>query len=187
MIMANYPELTASTSKLRRMVYNNELIRLRRNLYIPVQNEINTLLVANYIISPSYVSGLTALWYYGIIPETVHEVFSMTTKRTKTFQNELGYFRYHNCSENNFYLGIETKTLNGQAFLVAGKEKAIIDYIETTPNLNLRYKRETLEWMENDMRMDTEELSSMNLNIFKQYMLNGKKTNMLSNIVKIFS
>jgi predicted transcriptional regulator of viral defense system len=40
-------------------------------------------LLANHILGPSYVSVDTALSYYGLIPERVHEIASMTTKASR--------------------------------------------------------------------------------------------------------
>lgn len=180
--------LSAPKAKVERLVGKGEWIRLRRNLYMPVNvNTFNNFLAANYMVSPSYVSGLTALSFHGIIPETVLDTISMTTAKPVTYNNPLGTFTYHHCSPEYFYVGICPTEILGNTVLLAGTEKALCDYIITTPNLNLRYMKETKVWLEEEMRMDMEELSAMDLSIIKQCSLVGKKQTMLSNIIKIFS
>lgn len=178
---------SSPNAKIERMTKQGELIRLRRNLYVDaVSGPVNSFLAANYILTPSYVSGLSALWYYGIIPEYVCDIISMTIKRGRTFNNKLGNFQYISCPKDYFPIGIEQMEQNGRKFLMASKEKALSDLILTTPNLNLRYKNETLVWLEDEMRMDTEILSKMNLNILIKCTETGRKRKMLEQIIKIF-
>lgn len=184
----SYEELVAPKAKVERLVHSNELIRLRRNLYVNANQETyNNYLAANYILAPSYVSGLSVLSYYDIIPETVVDTISMTTRKNVEFHNPLGTFTYRQCLPEYFFIGIETKDILNHNVLMAGIEKALCDHIVITPNLNLRYVRETQTWLEDEMRMDMDELSKMNLSIIAQCAESGIKKKMLTNIIKIFS
>ncbi len=187
LIAASLQGYTNPDAKIERMAKNGELIRLRRGLYMDTASgPVNAFLAANYILAPSYVSALSALWFYGIIPEYVYDTISMTTKRAVSFNNELGKFTYVSCPENYFSIGITKATLNGSTFLVAGKEKALSDLILMTPNLNLRYRKEIIVWLEDEMRMDMDILSKMNLDILEQCAETGRKKAMLNQIIKIF-
>ncbi len=50
--------------------------------------------VANRIYRPSYISLHTALSYYGMIPEAVLQITSVTTLKTKSFNNDFGEYSY---------------------------------------------------------------------------------------------
>ncbi len=187
LIAASLQDYTNPDAKIERMTKNGELIRLRRDLYMDTASgPVNAFLAANYILTPSYVSGLSALWFYGIIPEYVYDTISMTTKRAVSFNNELGRFSYVSCPKDYFPIGVTKATQNGNTFLIAGKEKALSDLILMTPNLNLRYRKEILNWLEEDMRMDMDILSEMNLDILGQCADTGRKRTMLTQIIKIF-
>lgn len=76
----------------------NKIIQLRRGLYSlsdPYRKAPLSLLhLANELYRPSYLSGIWALAYYGLIPEKVTTFTSVTTRVTRTFQNSLGLFTY---------------------------------------------------------------------------------------------
>lgn len=78
-----------------------KIIRLKRGLYVVSPKETGKLLsvelMANHIYGPSYVSMESALRYYGLIPETVHTIRSITTKRSRDFNNAIGRFEYIEC------------------------------------------------------------------------------------------
>lgn len=84
------------------------------------------------LYSPSYVSGDYALAYYGIIPETVQTITSMTTGSAREFATPIGNFAYFQHHTTDFFLGVENirDGQNGQNnFLIAGIEKAIYDKV----------------------------------------------------------
>ena len=74
------------------------IIRVKKGLYVfgpayarrPYSRE----LLANLIYGPSYVSLDYALQHYGLIPEQVHAVTSLTVSRAKRFQTPIGLFIY---------------------------------------------------------------------------------------------
>jgi len=62
------------------------IIRLKRGLYaladyLPIDE-----IIANKLRTPSYISLEYALSYYGVIPETVYEITSVTTKSARRFK-----------------------------------------------------------------------------------------------------
>ena len=82
--------------------------------------------VANKLYSPSYVSLDFALSYHGIIPETVYEITSVTTKATRRFETLGKIFSFRKIKKSAFTgYGIEKQ--GGLSFYIADAEKAFVD------------------------------------------------------------
>jgi hypothetical protein len=86
-------------------------------------------LAANHIFGPSSVSMESTLRYYGLIPEHVFTVQSMTMKHSRTFSNDLGRFKYRQCSDDYFPIGIRQDVMAKTAFPIATPEKALCNLI----------------------------------------------------------
>lgn len=109
--------------------------------------------VANRIYMPSYISLHSALSFYGMIPEEVVQLTSVTTLKTAKFENAFGTFHYQNVKTPLFF-GYEMKTMqNGRGLLFATPEKALLDLLY----LNPYYK--TVHDME-ELRLDEDFLQS---------------------------
>lgn len=67
-------------------------------------------LIANHLWGPSYISLETALAYWGLIPERVFEISSVTTKPTKTYDTKAGRFSYFHA--NIPYYSVRIKVMN---------------------------------------------------------------------------
>ena len=120
--------------KISRMIHTGELLQLRRGLYA-TQSDINPYCLAASIYGPSYISFETALSFYGLIPEAVHEIISATLKRPKEFENSFGRYRYHKLSKKVYSTGIERITEGGIPFLMASPTKALCDRIALEPGM----------------------------------------------------
>ena len=185
-----YPNIKAINKKISELERSDALVRLKRGLYVAspeiTNTPLSTELIANHLYSPSYVSCLTALRFYGLIPEGVFFTQSMTIKRGRSFDTKIGHFQYFTCSKEAFAIGVTMeKTSNNQQFLIATPEKALCDLIATTPSLNLRYKRETEEYLEQSLRLDMEEFYKMRLSIFQEYATIGRKANSVQQIINL--
>lgn len=89
--------------------------------------------VANRIYAPSYISLHSALSYYGMIPEEVVQLTSVTTLKTANFENAFGTFYYQNV-KTPLYFGYEIKMMqNGRGLLFATPEKALLDLLYLNP------------------------------------------------------
>ena len=89
--------------------------------------------VANRIYAPSYISLHSALSFYGMIPEEVVQVTSVTTLKTAKFENDFGTFHYQNVKTPLFF-GYEIKTMkNGRGLMFATPEKALLDLLYLNP------------------------------------------------------
>lgn len=124
--------------RILRMVKNDELIRLKNGFFLitdKIRRGSNTLIpyeqVANLLYGPSYVSLEWALSFYGMIPERVHTVTSMTLGRNKEYHTPIGDFVYHRLSSFSYSIGITQKQsvdfIGG--FLMASPEKALADLV----------------------------------------------------------
>lgn len=162
-----YPHLAAITDKARLLVEQGRIIRLKQGLYICSEKEtghsLPTYLVANHLCGPSYVSFHTALRYYGLTPEGVYVVQSMTTRPNTAFETPIGTFTYRHCKPSYFALGVSIVRQNDLSFMMATPEKALCDLMATTPRLSLRYKKEMQHYLEEDIRFDMDELSHFNI------------------------
>ncbi len=84
--------------------------------------------IANKIYSPSYVSLEKALSYYHLIPESVYEITSVTTRITQKLNTSLASFSYKSIKPD-FYFGYKIVNYEQKRFLFAEVEKAVLDYL----------------------------------------------------------
>lgn len=107
------------------------VIRLKRGLYVlgRLKHAINPMVMASRIYPPSYVSLETALSYYGIIPEAVFSVTSVTSRKTEEFSTKFGKFSFRKIKKEAFG-GFEVwkDKESGVSFNLALPEKALVDF-----------------------------------------------------------
>ena len=111
--------------------------------------------IAGKICAPSYISMHTALSFYGIIPEAVVEITSVTTQKTCRYENAFGQFSYQTIRPRLFW-GFEPKTMrDGKQYMMATPEKAIIDLLYLYPQYatveEMHELRLDEEWMQNEL------------------------------------
>lgn len=109
------------------------VLRLKRGLYIlnEADRKINVsrTFIASQLISPSYISTEYALFFYGLIPEKVEDLTSVTTKKTTLIKNSFGVFRYQHLATNCFVGFEQLKEEGGLPFFIATPEKAVVDFL----------------------------------------------------------
>jgi len=103
-------------------------LKLRNNYYMLKDSHSPLYSIANKLYQPSYVSLESALSYYGIIPEVVYAVTSVTTKPTREFTTPKSVFSYQRIKQNVF-AGYSPVTIEGSVVLLAEPEKALADYL----------------------------------------------------------
>lgn len=99
---------------------------------------------ANRIYLPSYVSLHTALASYGIIPEGVTQVTSVTPLKTASFTNQSGTYIYRSVREGLMFGYNPRPMADGRSLLFASPEKAIIDLLYLYPFYNTAREMEEL-------------------------------------------
>lgn len=137
------------TSLLRK----GELIRVKKGLYVRKNTPYSREILANLIYGPSYLSLEYALAYYGLIPESVQTVTSVTTQKNKRFDTAVGRFEYRHLGLRYFPIGIDRIEVNdGRAFLIASPEKAVFDLLYLrTPSIG---HAEIAEHLFEELRID---------------------------------
>ncbi|MFC2108352.1 hypothetical protein ACFLS5_02710 [Candidatus Bipolaricaulota bacterium] len=120
----------AVQAQLSRWVKAGRLIKLARGKYIlarPYRKDEPPLeAMANRLVYPSYVSFERALAWYGLIPEAVPVVTSVTTGRPRVIETALATFQYRHIQQRLFW-GYEAIAYQGEECLLAVPEKAILD------------------------------------------------------------
>lgn len=175
------PDAQPMRNQLERWRNKKLLIKLRRGVYLLNQNDrkINPSrnFIANQLYTPSYVSLESALSFYGLIPERVSDLTSVTTKKTMRLKNELGLFVYQHIKPEAFR-GFETqKDEAGLSFFIAEPEKALVDFCY----LNLaRFKKENEDMFEEYYRLQNMEiLNSRKLSVFAGLFRSEKLTRVI--------
>ncbi len=102
--------------------------KLRNGLYALEGERPNLYFAANKIYRPSYVSLETALSYYGIIPEIVYSITSVTPKPTRNFDAFGIDFSYTRIKQKAFQ-GYTARKEGNSTVLFAEPEKALADYL----------------------------------------------------------
>jgi predicted transcriptional regulator of viral defense system len=177
--------------KIVEMVKKGWLIQLRKGLY-QVSPKITKMtpesfLIANHLYGPSYVSLESALSFWGLIPERVFEITSVTSRLSHQITNQMGRFSFLHLPVNYFSLGLKSiEVADKQNVLIASKEKAICDQIISTSGLNIRSKKQALEYLIEDMRIEEEDLCLLNLSEINDWIsLSPKKQSLVFTIQAI--
>lgn len=120
---------------------NRDYIKtIRRGYYIFSDLKLNEsvlFLIANKIYSPSYVSLEMAFSYYGLIPESVYGITSITTQKTNNFKTTIGEFIYQHIKPELMF-GHKLVKYNDHSFKIAEIEKALLDYFYLNSQLKTK-------------------------------------------------
>ena len=133
---SHIPNLTDNEQVLRNQLTRWQkqglIFRLKRGLYIlnEADRKINPsrLFIANELLSPSYISTEYALSFYGLIPEKVEDITSVTTKKTTCFKNVFGTFYYQHLNIPSFLGFKQIRDEAGLPVFIAEPEKALVDF-----------------------------------------------------------
>jgi len=140
--------------------------RIANNYYIFNDADINDVIlkvIANKIYSPSYIGLESALSYYGLIPETVFQINSITTRKTKMLKSKIAQFSYHSTHRWLFW-GYNLENHSTNSFFISDIEKTILDYLYLNPHVNDEAAFE-------ELRLNKELLlNTVNLANLKQYL-----------------
>ena len=164
-----------------RWTKNGLLIRLRQGYYTFPEYKSKPdfiLYFANRIYRPSYVSLHTAMAFYGMIPEAVVQVTSVTSQKTANFSNDFGEYVYKSIHQELMF-GYDLKPVADRWTLqLASPEKALIDLLYLYPFYN---SRQVLE----DLRLDEDFLqNNLDRKLLEKYTLKIKN-NALENRVQL--
>ena len=130
--------------KLNHLLKIGALIRVKKGIYIfgksftrrPYCSEV----LANMIYGPSYVSLEWACQYWGLIPEKVMTVTSVTAKRSKRFETPLGPFTYDHLHSEAYPIGITLIRFSDkqQAIMATKEKRAALPYVSNAAGRSAR-------------------------------------------------
>lgn len=123
-------------NNITRWIKKGYLIRLRQGLYAFAEYKHHTgyaLYFANRMYSPSYISLHSALAFYGLIPESVVQITSVSSLKTISFANDFGEYSYKTVKENLIF-GYDLKPMaDNRSLKMATPEKAMVDLLYLYP------------------------------------------------------
>ena len=153
--------------KITELLKQGAIVRVKKGIYIfgskyrkrPFSREI----LANMICGPSYISLDYALHYYGLIPERVEAVTSVTSSRGRRSSTPIGLFTYQGISLAAYRIGIVQSEIEaGRSFLLATLEKALADKIQADRGTAIRTQLEMKTYLLDNLRIDPEGLRKLN-------------------------
>lgn len=159
-------DLSSPRDKITDMLRQGIIIRVKKGLYVfgdthrryPYSRE----LLANLVYGPSYVSLDYALAYYGIIPERVEALTSVTLSRSRKFSTPVGLFIYRPIPARAYEAGmVRVEGDHDQAFLIASPEKALADKIVSVRGAPIASVAEMGRFLEEDLRIDAGAIRSL--------------------------
>lgn len=185
---------TFDRNNLTRWTKKGLLIRLRQEWYAfpeVLQRPDFARFIAGRIYRPSYISLHTALSIYGMIPEAVTSITSVSTLKTARFENAFGQYAYQNVKPELFFgykpvmMPAATTAINApqQAWMLAHPEKALLDLLYLYPFYDNEAELEQLRLDEDFM---TEELDRNRLGEYLQKMGNKALDNRINKLLKIY-
>lgn len=122
------PQDISSVFISRNLGQGGVFIKLRNGLYAIKDAHPSPFFLANKMYEPSYISLNTALSHYGIIPEVVYAVTSVTTKISREFSTPRGDYIYQRIKKMAF-TGYGLRLIDKDNVLMAAPEKALADYL----------------------------------------------------------
>jgi predicted transcriptional regulator of viral defense system len=165
---------TSPRDKIGRWLKEGSLIRVKKGLYVfgpeLAERAYSIALLANLIYGPSAISLHYALSYYGLIPERVSVVTSITPKRNKQFKTPVGTFSYRYLHPEKYVCGIQLVQVQENIHcLMATPEKALCDLIyfndfENTFNSGVAVET----WLLEDLRLERDGLKKLNITKLKK-------------------
>lgn len=117
---------SAATMLLHRYAKRGFIVRIKRGIYAFPDLVPPDAYIANKLYSPSYISCEFALSYRRVIPETVYEITSVTTRTTQRFERLGKAYSYRHITKKAF-TGYTLEKQQGVAFYIADAEKAFVD------------------------------------------------------------
>lgn len=158
--------------KVTRLLRQGMIIRVKKGIYVfgeryrkrPYSRE----LLANLIYGPSLISLDYALSYYGLIPERVKTVTSVTPKRSREFTTPVGVFVYRQVAEVGFSLGMDRIDQGNAPFLIAAPERALADKVRDDRGTGLRSLEHAAAYLFGNLRIDPEAASRLDADFLEQ-------------------
>jgi len=179
--------------KITALLRKGTIIRVKKGFYVFGENNrqhpYSREILANLMYGPSYISLEYALQYYGLIPERVEAVTSVTVGRSRKFATPVGLFTYRMIPMAAFRAGMDQiKMEDGRSYLIAGPEKALADKLRSD-RISIRSQKELQSWLFDDLRMDLAAIREMRPERLDEYagLYRSRKILLLAKLVRYLS
>lgn len=157
---------------IKNWLKSGEIIKLKRGFYLSRQywekcadKEEYLYFLSSLLCSPSYISKETVLARSGILSEAVFGVSAVTDKGTKNYSSAVANFSYAKI-KRELFIGYSEKKLGDKSYFIAGKSKALFDYLYFHKRLLHRVNARAVE----ELRLNTETLSPDDWREFEKYL-----------------
>ena len=178
-------------NKISDLLRLQHIIRVKKGLYIfgpkyrkePYSREV----LANLIYGPSYISLEYALAYYGLIPECVETVTSISSGRSKRFLTPIGLFTYNNVSLPSFQIAVNRiETDNSRSFLIALPEKALADKIRFERSGGLSTQKQLRDYLCESLRIEANDLRQLDTDLLRSIagLYRSRRIKLLSDLIR---
>ncbi len=159
--------------RITSLLRQGSIIRVKKGLYVfgdaDRRTRVHREILANLIYGPSYVSLEYALQLYGLIPERVEAVTSVTVGRSREFSTPLGRFTYRAVPLAAFTTGVERVEVElGRAYLLAVPEKALADKLHAD-KAALRTQGDVRAYLDEDLRIEPASIRSLRADRLRNY------------------
>jgi predicted transcriptional regulator of viral defense system len=146
-------------NNLHRWSRKGYLVRLRRGMYAFPEFKRVAGAAASFagrMYRPSYISLHTALSNYGLIPEAIVQITSVTTLKTAAFKNNFGEFSYKSVRCDLMFGYAPRAVGEGLFALQATIEKALVDLLYLYPSYDTEAELAELRLDEHLLRHDVD-------------------------------
>ena len=149
---------------ISRFLKHKEILPLKKGLYVSAdffsknKSDISyPFYLANIIRTPSYVSSWTALQYYNLVTEVIHDISSVTPKVTRIYKTKAGTFSYQSIKKDLFSGFALAK--GSFDFFVASPAKALFDLLYLKTHQFRGIRSEDIKSLVAELRIDINEMS----------------------------
>lgn len=150
---------------LTSLMKEGRIVRIRKGLYIfgdsYRRRPIPTEMLANLIYGPSLISLDFALSWYGLIPERVYEITSITPGRSRMFDTPVGRYSYHSVSPARMAYGARIVKEPGGNWIICEPVKALADKVWTDKRFIPTSKASFFDYLFEDLRIEEEVLADL--------------------------
>jgi len=144
--------------QLSRWVGAGKLVQIRRGWYLIAKpyrlRDFSPAVIANRVVTPSYLSLDWALSFYSIIPESTPNPTSVTTSRAEDFHADGSLFIYRHIKPA-YFKGYHKTKHDDNEILIASPEKALWDKLY----LHIRRWKFSIQWLKELRLQNLEEFS----------------------------
>ncbi len=163
-----YKDYSNINQKISLEVKKGNLIRVKKGIYTD-NLKIDAPILANFLLSPSYISFEYALSYYGLIPEmvTMYTSAMFNKKNNKYFSVNNVRFDYRSIPNKVFPYGYTlNKNEEGINYKIATKEKALLDTLYS--KYPVRSIKDLKILLFEDLRIDEFEFEKLDFEFIKK-------------------